>query len=627
MKTWILVFVFLAGMFLNGVAQTGFSGEILVDTTHATKGTLAADIDNDGDMDILSAHLWHDKVLLYKNDGNGNFDTLQYIGAYFPDDDISGFCVADLDNDGDQDVIAVYANVSSFYAYIAWYMNIGNDTFDAPQYIGGANSPISSIRIVDMEGDGDLDVLAALKGDERIVWYDNDGNGNFGTEYHIIDINADGVINLRSTDLDNDGDADVLAVFGADNKIAWYENDGNGNFGSQQIITTGAIGALDVYAADLDNDGDADVISASYTDNKIAWYENDGNGNFGAQQVITSGAYGASSVYAADLDNDGDMDVLSASKGDHKVAWYENDGNGNFDVYPIGSTKPYGTVSVYAADLDNDGDVDVLSNKVAWYRNNYYGFTQPENQTGCSNTQQTFTVLPGNAVAFQWQIKTGETYEDLVDDNQYSGSNTATLIISNINMEMDNNHYRCIVTFGNDANGVSNDAVLTVLPAPVTDNIIGNSNPSPFDTCTYAVNLTPGSTYEWSVVGGGIINTDNNFVDVLWGNQGYGSLSVIETASNGCAGEPVELQIIIDVQEIAGKYHIRIFPNPSTGKLFISGEKIRHIEILNQEGKSIQKFPVQRDNIRLDLSQYARGVYFIKFDLKDEAFTRKIILK
>jgi len=80
--------------------------------------------------------------------------------------------------------------------------------------------------------------------------------------------------------------------------------------------------AKSVFAVDMDGDGDMDVLSASLFDNKIAWYENDGNQNFTAH-TITTDANGASSVYAADVDGDGDMDVLSASVGDDKIAWYE----------------------------------------------------------------------------------------------------------------------------------------------------------------------------------------------------------------------------------------------------------------------------------------------------------------
>ena len=64
-------------------------------------------------------------------------------------------------------------------------------------------------------------------------------------------------------------------------------------FGSQRVITNSAEFASSVYATDLDGDGDADVLSASATDDKIAWYENLGSGAFGPRQVITASANGA----------------------------------------------------------------------------------------------------------------------------------------------------------------------------------------------------------------------------------------------------------------------------------------------------------------------------------------------
>ena len=127
----------------------------------------------------------------------------------------------------------------------------------------------------------------------------------FGDENVIIGIqDAKGASSVFVADLDGDGDLDVLSASRGDSKIAWYENDGSGNFSSQQVITQSASDARSVHTADLDGDGDQDVLSASFRDDKIAWYENDGSGVFGPQQVITTNVHFATSVYAADLDGD-----------------------------------------------------------------------------------------------------------------------------------------------------------------------------------------------------------------------------------------------------------------------------------------------------------------------------------
>ena len=234
-----------------------------------------------------------------------------------------------------------------------------------------------SVYAIDIDGDGDVDVLSASANDNKIAWYENDGFGNFGSQ-QVITTNAQGAHSVYAIDIDGDGDVDVLSASASDDKVAWYENDGSGNFGSQQIITTNADYATSVYATDIDGDGDVDVLSASAGDDKLAWYENDGSGNFGVQQVISTSGDMIYSVYATDIDGDGDQDVLSASRADDKIAWYENDGSGNFGVQQIISTNADGANSVYATDIDGDGDQDVLSaswtdDKIAWYENNGSG--------------------------------------------------------------------------------------------------------------------------------------------------------------------------------------------------------------------------------------------------------------
>ncbi|MCZ6594998.1 MAG: T9SS type A sorting domain-containing protein [Bacteroidetes bacterium] len=284
---------------------------------------------------------------------------------------VSSVYTNDIDGDGDMDVLSA----SRGDGKIAWYENLDGLGNFGPQQIITTNAfNATSVYATDIDGDGDMDVLSASGLPEnKIAWYENtDGQGSFGSQ-QIITTNVDQAKSVYSTDVDGDGDMDVLSASIVDNKIAWYENDGDGNFGPQQIITTNAQWAWSVYASDIDGDGDMDVLSASPQDAKIAWYENlDGLGNFGPQQIITTIAFSATSVYATDIDGDGDMDVLSSF--DANIAWYENDGDGNFGTQQIITTKLVGARSVYASDIDGDGDMDVLSasifdDKIAWYEN------------------------------------------------------------------------------------------------------------------------------------------------------------------------------------------------------------------------------------------------------------------
>ena len=186
---------------------------------------------------------------------------------------------------------------------------------------------------------------------------------------HTVTTDLGGGRPVFAADLDNDEDIDVLSASRDDNKIAWYENDGNENF-TAHIITTNADGAHSVFAIDIDNDEDIDLLSASFNDNKIAWYENDGNNTF-SSHIITTSAISARSVYAIGLDSDGDIAVLYASAGDDQFAWYENDGDQNFIWHNIATGFP-NAWSIYAADIDGDQDNDILATSIialSWFGN------------------------------------------------------------------------------------------------------------------------------------------------------------------------------------------------------------------------------------------------------------------
>jgi len=287
--------------------------------------TQTADFEGDGDIDvfaILPVHGSNFSITWYENDGDGNFTSWQSL-LYFQFASGVSLIVEDLDGDGDIDLLFSYSQK------FVWYENDGFGNFGFQQLI--ANLSFPSVYYEDLDGDGDMDILASRS--NSIRWYENtDGQGSFDSG-HLIPMDLIDVIKVYAKDLDGDGDIDVLAASWDDDTIAWFENtDGLGNFGTQQIITTNAYEVQSVYATDLDSDGDIDVLSASELDDKVAWYENDGAGNFGSQQIITTNALGARDVYAEDLDGDGDMDVLSASLYDDKIAWYEN-------LHPLGVSE------------------------------------------------------------------------------------------------------------------------------------------------------------------------------------------------------------------------------------------------------------------------------------------------
>lgn len=369
MKTTFLLLL-TSLIYVNSYAQFG-AQQIITTNADGAYTVHTSDIDGDGDMDVLSSSTIDDKVEWYENtDGLGTFGVPQIIA-----DNVDGaFSVytADLDGDGDMDVLSA----SSYDNTITWHKNTdGQGNFSFQQDITTNAVYVLQVYAADLDGDGDMDVLSASRYDDKIAWYKNtDGLGAFGP-LQIITTNAIEAFSVYAADIDGDGDMDVISASFNDDKIAWYENtNGQGLFGTQQIITTMADGPRYVYAIDIDGDGDMDVLSASYWDNKIAWYENtDGQGSF-VQNIITTIAFGANNVHAADLDGDGDIDVLSASW-NNQIAWYENtDGQGTFGALQIITTMVDVPGSVYTSDIDSDGAMDVLTAsgsdyKVAWYKN------------------------------------------------------------------------------------------------------------------------------------------------------------------------------------------------------------------------------------------------------------------
>ncbi len=369
MKNSLIILLTILGM-QDAYGQLSFSKNIIIDNSFGVvspRAMVSTDLDDDGDLDLLIGSSGDNTISWLENlDGLGNFSKPQIITDIARDPE--SVYAADVDDDGDQDVIVAFGDNQ-----VAWYENInGDESTWFIREITRAALNVTSVYASDMDGDGDVDIISASSGE--VVWYENN-NGQIGSQENPI--GNETATSVMAEDVDGDGDMDILTSSSSNDSISWYENtDGLGNFSTINTITSNADGAVDVYAADIDNDGDLDVLSASSRDDKIAWYRNnDGQGNFSGQRLISTNADFASSVYAGDLDGDGDMDVLSTSRDDLKVAWYENlNGHGGFSSEKIIADDHDSASIVLAANFDGDNDLDVVSvafvdDKIEWFKN------------------------------------------------------------------------------------------------------------------------------------------------------------------------------------------------------------------------------------------------------------------
>jgi len=442
MKTTLFTLLVIVA-FLNSYSQNIMEENIINNTAQGAVASYPVDIDGLGGMDVVSASqtdgtiAWHENV-----NGDGTIWVEHIIstdapGAYY-------VYAEDIDGDGDMDVLSASQEDDT----IAWFENTdGLGTFGPKQIITDTADFAQSVYADDLDGDNDMDVISASSIDKKVAWHENvNGDGSVWIE-HIISTDAFGAWSVYAADLDGDNDLDVLSASFVDSKIAWYENlDGLGDFGdpaTNQILitaTANTITARFVRAGDLDGDGDWDVVSASRGDNKIAWYENLGGGDFGDintnQNILTDQLNWPTSVSTVDFDYDGDLDILFNSLNEHKIALFANlDGEANFSNELVFTENAGNCVTTVAADINGDGWMDVVSNdfidnEITWYKALHPLLTINE------NTIVDFSVYPSPTTGIlNVQSKTNivqiEIYNQL-GQLILSNNNKNTIDISNV---------------------------------------------------------------------------------------------------------------------------------------------------------------------------------------------------
>ncbi len=329
-------------------AQLTFERQILDSNLEGAISVFISDMDNDNQNDIVGLSHFGFPQRWYKNLGQENFQSNEIpFGASGTEED--GMFVVDMDSDGDNDILFAQRNADN----IAWLENNGTGEFSYHLIDTTTNGPWA-IFAADIDGDNDIDILCAGHFSAEIILLENNGQ-QFFTKHTIIQ-DFKYATTVFATDIDGDNDMDILGGANSDG-IMWWENINN-NFTTPHSIND-TLNTESVYAFDADNDNDTDLIASSSSRRKIFLYRNDGNQNF-SPELIEEDYPGAESLFTIDLDIDGDEDILCLAQSDNHLDWWENDGTGNFTIRNI-STDYEGASKIHAADINGDGKIDLAT--------------------------------------------------------------------------------------------------------------------------------------------------------------------------------------------------------------------------------------------------------------------------
>ena len=392
-QTLTLIFLLLISH-AAGAGEVPFSGgDEITASFDRGRSIVGADMDGDGDYDLLTAgpDLQNEVAWWDNSVGDGSTWIKRSIDDALPN--ASHAVAIDLDLDGDTDVVATALGGGGLggASRIIFYENTDG--------VGTAWNPITitdtlvngadAAAVADIDADGDLDVFGGGMNTDDFYWFENTaGNGSAWTA-HAIDLSFNGTRSTEAVDFDKDGDIDVVAAGEFEDEFAWFENPGpdmviGAVSWTRNVINPATLdGAGAVCACDLDEDGDLDVGAVAdgtgANPEQVLWYENSGD-NLTFTEHVIEGAFGrAHGIFCADMDGDGDKDIFAAGRTEEPtpngaITWWENrlDQGESWVEHDVDDGFG-GARSVWFGDLNGDGIGDAAAtgdnDKVIWYDN------------------------------------------------------------------------------------------------------------------------------------------------------------------------------------------------------------------------------------------------------------------
>ena len=331
-------------------------------STGQTMDVEAADLDGDGDIDIILANEFQPNTILF-NDGAGFFTDVSATQLPQVTHDSEDIGIADFNNDGYPDII--FVSEDDFIHEI--YLNDGNGFFTTPEY-SIPNSICNAVIVKDINGDSLPDILLGNNG-QNMIFINDQGNGFIDQTSQFLPQIIDVTQDLKLADLDSDGDLDLFVGNEDGNRILINTN-GVFNDESLSRLPQGLnIETRKIEFGDFDNDSDLDVmlsnvefISGKDRQNRI--YKNNGLGFFSDITAITLPLDDEHTLDAIfiDINNDGFQDIIRVDFPDKPFLALFNNGEGVFiDSTQIAFSEVTNIngLGIAEADLNNDGLMDI----------------------------------------------------------------------------------------------------------------------------------------------------------------------------------------------------------------------------------------------------------------------------
>jgi hypothetical protein len=318
-----------------------------------TSALAVDDLDRDGDLDLIGSG--SGSVGYRLGNGDGTFGPLVRLPMVDWAFTVHALETGDLNGDGFPDIVAATPTGRALDGFHVFLSN-GTGGF-APDVFHEAAKQTYDLTLIDVDNDGDRDVITVANDSAVVTVHRNPGDGGFYVPRRF----PSGVLTsgMDGADIDGDGDIDIAT---AGDKVRVLRNRGDATFEPQFSVPTPGVNPATIKLRDMNGDGAPDILVSDDLNADFSVALNRGDGTFETGVETRLGGTQGGEVDAFDLNNDGINDVVVTDPGPvPRIHLARGLGNGtSFAVQPpldFGAL-PFG---IDGGDFDHDGNIDLVS--------------------------------------------------------------------------------------------------------------------------------------------------------------------------------------------------------------------------------------------------------------------------